>query len=650
MTSRFAGQACGIYPRVSTRKQAKKDRSSLKDQEYACRDYANEKGMIVDEECVKADRYTSKVMNRPELNLLLAKMIEHGVPNLIIDRVDRMTRGGVVPAVMFLQQFTRAHILLHVISAGDQVLILDNDPDVKKYVDAAYDAQQANIARTRIVMRGKRSRVRDGYFLRGNKPPFGFVYVPCEWDEQGNVIDKRHDPDERLFTDLGFPTVFAATPYAARKEMLRLYADGLSARKIADQMTAAGVPTPWVLAGRVLPPKVWQPHVVTCLVSESINEGILTNFRATYTTQDPDDKHDEEWVKIEPIPLDKQIIVTPAHGSPDPLLDAATAARLKQRRETPSAFAHPRQTVYAGRALLAGRALCGMPKRDDPTQICGGGMRVRSVKRPSVVHFYYSCTRHDMTPAACAGLSLSALRVDPLAWARTLQALTRMDQDPNADNYLDVLSRRQADLALTDPTTITTLSDLIAIRDDFRNQADTYAVELGRSRTDLAREAIQRQIDRLEPAIADANRRILTAERQAARTAERRQFLADSLHQYHRYLDALYDLKGYIPSHRLLMANILRLVGAEFILRRDEHGHPTVHVLLTITSATAEPWFTGEQEAALEEARRDARRARTAELDASRGLAIEWGEPAAESDRDSEYPSFPPSGYSPRRT
>ena len=54
----FEGQACGVYPRVRTQKQARNDRSSLKDQEQACRDYARATGMRVDEACVKPEPYT----------------------------------------------------------------------------------------------------------------------------------------------------------------------------------------------------------------------------------------------------------------------------------------------------------------------------------------------------------------------------------------------------------------------------------------------------------------------------------------------------------------------------------------------------------------------------------------------------------------
>src|SRR5258706_8611994 len=115
-STQFAGQTAGIYPRVSSKKPAKRDKNSLGDQEAACRGYADDLGMVVDEAAVRPETYTSTVMKRPELNVLLAEMKARHVPNLIIDRADRMTRAGQIAASIFLQQFTRAGITLHVVS------------------------------------------------------------------------------------------------------------------------------------------------------------------------------------------------------------------------------------------------------------------------------------------------------------------------------------------------------------------------------------------------------------------------------------------------------------------------------------------------------------------------------------------------------
>lgn len=143
MTSEFDGQLAGIYPRVSTPAQAKRDRTSLQDQTLACREYAEAVGMVVDEACVRPEAYTSTVMQRPELNRLLAEMKARRVPNLIIDRADRLTRAGQLVAAAFLAQFTKAGITLHVVSMGDgddDALIVRDEKGIKDFLELAYEA------------------------------------------------------------------------------------------------------------------------------------------------------------------------------------------------------------------------------------------------------------------------------------------------------------------------------------------------------------------------------------------------------------------------------------------------------------------------------------------------------------------------------
>jgi DNA invertase Pin-like site-specific DNA recombinase len=229
----FANQSCGVYPRVSTQKQARNDLSSLKDQEQACRDYAHATGMRVDEACVKPEPYTSTKMQRPELNDLLRTMTANHVPNLIIDRVDRMTRAGQLAAVQFLQQFTRAGITLHIVSmayddADDDdderatsalVLRKHDDKAVKDFLDGAYAAQEDNKKRVRIVRRAKRSRAKAGIYLRGPRAPYGFRHQPMEWDAHGNPTHYKLVPDVGPYAERGFPAAatFAPNPYEARK-------------------------------------------------------------------------------------------------------------------------------------------------------------------------------------------------------------------------------------------------------------------------------------------------------------------------------------------------------------------------------------------------------------------------------------------------
>jgi len=587
-TTEFAGQTAGLYPRVSSKKQAKRDRNSLSDQETACRAYTDDLGMVVDEACVKPEAYTSTVMKRPELNLLLAEMKARHVPNLIIDRADRLTRAGQIAAATFLQQFTRAGIVLHVVSMD---LIVRDDKGIKDFLDAAYQARQDNLQRARIVARAKRSLARAGRYLRGNKAPYGHRYVACEWDDEGNVLDKKMVLDERSFLDLGFPTTFAPTPSAARREMVRLYAQGWSWKRIATRLDQEHVPTPDALAHcapRSARGHLWWYQTVRYLVLHPLNAGILTNFRNRYSLADPDETHDEEWTQVRVKPISEHILVTPRFGGPEPLADAATLAQVEARAQMPRPKPIP-NGIYAERALLSGgRARCAL---------CGGPLRVRSVRRKTKVYLYYACHRHELQRAACPGLSLPVTLLDPGAWFSVVDALTTLGE--GNDSYLDVLAATQAKTDTRAETGADYADNLRRVRDAFQVEAETLADELGKTRSALARDAIQRRIDRLEPEIVEATRKLAAHAHRAETTAARRALLGDVLEQWLRYSDVVLHLDPYVSACLPTMQAILRLTGAVLTIGKTARGAPTVAVAFTFTPQTAAPWFTAEALAAL---------------------------------------------------
>jgi DNA invertase Pin-like site-specific DNA recombinase len=653
--SEFAGQSCGIYPRVSTRAQAKKSRTSLQDQEQACRDYAAFQGMVVVEDCVKPESYTSTKRLRPVLNELIAKMKAQRVRHLIVDRVDRLTRQGQLVASLFLWQFHNAGILLHVVSLGGgdedgaddeddpgSALVVRTDKDAKDFLDAAYIAQQENKKRARITKRARRSRAKDGHYIHGSSAPYGFTYVPCEYDEDGHVTDYRLEPDTRPYSERGFPTTFAPHPYAARKKMLQLYAGGTSCQQIAHTLVDAGVPTRDALLHRREDRGWWWDTTVQYLVVSPLNEGVLTNFRHTYETADPDDDHEEEWTKKRPVPLEKQQVVKPAHGSPEPLMDEALAARLAQRRANRKVNqpAEPGATPAGPALLVGGLALCGMG--------CGNPIHAHSVRRRRQAHEkvyqYYYCKRHMFARASCPGFSFPVAYLDPIAWEAFYTAMVALRREGEGydyhynvedemrsefedemrsefedaaedevdihiemDSYLDKLARKVSDLATENSAADDPLAELRAGRSYFARQVALLSADLAHMGP-IGRDSHLKQINQFEANIAEADRQIAAHERQAARVAERRQLLNTYLHQWHEYSGFLGRLDPYQPQDIPVMAEVMRLVGARLTVRKDERGWPDIHVHLDITPAVAQPWFTPEalQDA---QARLDKRRA-----------------------------------------
>ena len=114
----FAGKRFGIYPRVSTKAQSRDNKTSQDAQIEFCQEYGEGFGMDLDPVCVRKESYSSTTGDRPELNQLLRDMKARGVRNLVIDRVDRMTRADPFGAYKLLDRIVRANIWIHVASAG----------------------------------------------------------------------------------------------------------------------------------------------------------------------------------------------------------------------------------------------------------------------------------------------------------------------------------------------------------------------------------------------------------------------------------------------------------------------------------------------------------------------------------------------------
>jgi DNA invertase Pin-like site-specific DNA recombinase len=225
MASEFTGQTYGIYPRVSTLKQASDDKASLDAQIAECCAYADELGMLLDPECVRREAYSGTTLERPELKALLRDMVARNVRNLVIDRADRLTRAGMLAAAELLTQFTHAGILLHIAYFRQTVR---NEYDIQRFLNMAFGAQVANEARIRAAQISRREHVKRGRYLRSNRPPYGF-----QFETVGTTT--RLVRDMRDFN--------GHRPWEVRQRICRMYLAGTSLWKIVAQFTREGVPT-----------------------------------------------------------------------------------------------------------------------------------------------------------------------------------------------------------------------------------------------------------------------------------------------------------------------------------------------------------------------------------------------------------------------
>ncbi len=603
----FAGQTCGIYPRVSTARQAKGNRTSLKDQEYACRDYADILSLLVDEECVETDAYTSTQMSRPGLNLLLQRMRDRRVPHLIIDTADRLTRQGQLAASMFLNQFIEVGITLHVVSMD---LVVNDSKGVHDFLEAAYRAEEDNRQRTRKSRRAKRSLARKGMFIRGNRAAYGFRWVASEHDDDGNVTAKRLIPDERPFVERGFPTVFAGTPYAARQKIVRLYAEeGWSFKRISDLLNEDHVPTATALINRVGAKNRWHPRTINYLVNDPINRGVLVNHLA-----DPDDptKPAETFV---------------SEATHDALIDDRLAQVITTRRTRNREGYYRRVGTITERALLGGKlARCGL---------CGATMRVSGSEHYGRLYMYYSCIGHHNVRTACPGLTLRCKHVDYWAWRAVFGALVRLKESGSNDNYLDVLAKLALEREAAEPQG-NSLADVRRARDEMQRQVDMLKSDLRNLKTPEGRMSILEDIDKVAPQITKANEQITELERKEAQRIEQAEVLRDFFAQYDRYVSLFSYLSPEYEEDVPVIKAFLRAIGAVFTLHPDvltnekaQSGDFDIPVEITLTPLSAMPWLTPEEmerHIAQRRARTRAEWEREPELDILAGKSVQLPE------------------------
>jgi hypothetical protein len=320
--------------------------------------------------------------------------------------------------------------------------------------------------------------------------------------------------------------------------------EGWSFQRIANRLNEAGVPTLTALLHRSGVRNSWWARVVNEIISHPVNQGQLVNtFRFK-----------PEKLGQAPRP-DLVIEVDSKHGNPEALLDEQALAIVAKRRKDNRDGYYNRVSIHSGHTLLGGAiAKCG---------ICGGTLRVQGSRYNDHHYLYYCCSRSEKQPQSCPGMSVAAKNVDKIAWQEVIDALENVPYDPSEPGgAAKALAILDAGSSLGPRPTGPTLDQLKAARAKLAQDAETYALEMVRAQTQLARDLFQRQIDRLEPEIAKANIQIAEMERQATLQTERANVLAHFVGKYSQYYAYLTVLDADNESDIPIMAAILRALGA----------------------------------------------------------------------------------------
>jgi len=238
-----------VYCRVSSAGQ--EDNSSLGTQEASCRAYAAERGWTV--AAVYREVHTgAELFERPELTRLREAMRRGDFDVLIVHALDRLSRRQTHQGLV-LSEAEHAGV------AWDSVTE-DIDDSPQGQILRAVIGGMAEMERLKIAertQRGLRARVDAGKLLPGPRPPFGYQWLQLTVD--GKTWAKAAlEPNpttapivRRIFAEVGA---------------------GRSARKVAQHLSAEGIPTP---TGK----SVWLGATVTKMLKHPIYVGQATAWR-----------------------------------------------------------------------------------------------------------------------------------------------------------------------------------------------------------------------------------------------------------------------------------------------------------------------------------------------------------------------------------
>ena len=562
----FEGQTFGIYPRVSSIQQSREGKSSLDAQIEACQAYGEWMGMALDSECVKKESASATTLDRPQLKALLALMRERKVRNLVIDRADRLTRQGMLAAASLLTQFTQSGILLHIVSMN---MTVADEYQVMMFLQMAFAAQQANKARIEAMKRTKHKNARDGRFLRGNRPPYGFLYEAAETDAKGNATKIALVPDMREFN--GF------RPYEQRVRACQLCLAGESARRIADRFSEEGVPTARAINGHNGASRYWQPSTVLYMVRDPINVGIARSIRSHQRNAPPDERHEYAWSQRVGVATQDQIEIPGVVQEPY-ILTVEQAAEI-ERNVAAAPHLRPPTKKTVGALLRGGIARCGQITQDGT--VCGGAMRVKSDGKPGH-SMYYTCRVHEIQPQRCPGVSIRADLLDMYAWRGVLTKLV----EPGT---LEALAREQAALD-TSENPSSRLSQLTRTRDSLRAKRANIVDSLALTDDMDTRVTLLSRAKELSAMIAEAERDLEAYTRLAADWDAKMALLKNVAYQMKRYSAHVLALKEDNPNDAPYVRTIILSLGVQPIVSIDNGVYKVVNEY-NLGAGTAKPWF-----------------------------------------------------------
>src|SRR5260370_11195542 len=156
-----------LYCRVSTERQAVGDKTSLDRQEKNCRRTAEKLGLDITANAdyiIKEAHSASDPDDRPGLERLLAAAARHQFSYVLMDVIDRTTRGGSFDFVDICRVFQRAGV--EPIWASHPEWDMNDQHDQDEAIEEAKQAYRDKETIRRRFQEGKSERIANGQLIR----------------------------------------------------------------------------------------------------------------------------------------------------------------------------------------------------------------------------------------------------------------------------------------------------------------------------------------------------------------------------------------------------------------------------------------------------------------------------------------------------
>jgi site-specific DNA recombinase len=377
------GNRAVCYTRVSTPKQATFDRESLPAQERACRAYAADQHFEVVRVYVEPG-FTATKTERPVFSQLVKDAQTHSFEHLIIDRTDRLTRGGPGHYEVLVERLRQEGVQVHFATEH-----FDPNTDVGDLMGVIYAFQAKKDNERRVLLRKRtfERKARDGHYVCGKRPPYGYRFP------------EERKPDGRLKKDR-----LVADPITGPivRHLFDAVARGATLRSQAIRLNQEHVPTP---TGR----PAWSIPILSILLRKPIYYG-----EAGVTLAGEHFKYPE--------------------GVVGPLIDAETAAVVQTRLAQNRKYSLRTANVSAQPVLIGGRGRCAH---------CGHALATRQeLTRQGKPRVAYWC-QWGKLPRTCPGVWALAKEVDQVVWDQLRDYLLNPDK-------LAALAEQQAQAELND--------------------------------------------------------------------------------------------------------------------------------------------------------------------------------------------------------